>query len=392
MAWGENNNKGPWGNVGGKKPADNKNAGEKKQTAYKPEANSGSGGGGDKIIDIDKLFRTPNGKGNGSAYYGGGKGNYFINAKILMTIIILALVGWGLTGFYKVDASEEGVVLRFGKYNRTASEGLRYHLPSPIEQVFIVKKTRINSIEVGFRSNKNSSRGYRNYNYSSKEQKNPSESLMLTGDTNIADVSFVVQWRIKNSFKYLFNITNPNETVKAVSESAMREVIGKSYFAEAMTTKRNQIERDVESLIQSTLDSYNAGIEIYVVNLNDVQNPSPVMPAFLDVETAKQDMETAINKAKSYENDIVPKARGEARKIIQDAEAYRKEVVSIAEGNAARFESVYDEYRKAKDVTKKRIYLETMEDILKHTQKIIMDSKAGNNVLPYLPLNGLQNK
>lgn len=390
MAWGENNNKGPWGNTGAKKPTDNKNSGEKKQQSNKPEVSSGSGGG-DKIIDIDKLFRTPNGKGGGGAYYGGGKGGYFINSKILITIIILALVGWGLTGFYKVDASEEGVVLRFGKYNRTASEGLRYHLPSPIEQVFIVKKTRINSIEVGFRSNKSSSRGY-NYNYGNKEQKNPSESLMLTSDTNIADVSFVVQWRIKNSFKYLFNITNPLETVKAVSESAMREVIGKSYFAEAMTTKRNQIERDVESLIQSTLDSYNAGIEIYVVNLNDVQNPAPVMPAFLDVETAKQDKETAINKAKSYENDIVPKARGEARKIIQDAEAYRKEVVSIAEGNAARFESVYDEYRKAKDVTKKRIYLETMEDILKHTQKIIMDSKAGNNVLPYLPLNGLQSK
>ncbi|HCR85385.1 MAG TPA: FtsH protease activity modulator HflK, partial [Alphaproteobacteria bacterium] len=228
------------------------------------------------------------------------------------------------------------------------------------------------------------------YDADQQSSTRPSESLMITGDTNIADVSFVVQWRIKNSFEFLFNITNPVETVKSVAESSMREVIGKSMFAESMTTKRNQIEQEVRDLMQHTLDDYKAGIEIYIVNLNDFQNPAPVMPAFLDVETAKQDRETSINKAKSYENSVVPKARGEARKLIQEAEAYKQEVVSIAKGNVARFTSVYDEYVKAKDVTKKRMYLDTMHNIYMNTSKIVIDGKAGNGVVPYLPLERLK--
>jgi membrane protease subunit HflK len=383
MAWGENNNdnnNSPWGNFSKK--------GESKQSTFGMGGGSFGGGGNDKMFNFDKFFKNNN----------GNNGEFLINGKILLGLIIVALIGWGLTGFYTVDATEEGVVLRLGEYHRTAPEGLRYHLPSPIEEVFIVKKTLINSVEVGFRRSSKDSRfgslnsfGRLNEN-TSEDFKQPSESLMITGDTNIADVSFVVQWRIKNSFEFLFNITNPIETVKSVSESAMREIIGRSLFAESMTTNRNLIEDDVKNLVQNILDSYNAGIEIYAVNLNDVQNPAPVMPAFLDVETAKQDMQTAINKAKSYENGVVPKARGEARKLIQESEAYKQEVVSIAKGDAARFNSVYNEYVKAKDVTRKRIYIETMQKIYADTNKIILDDSGKSGVVPYLPLNNLNKK
>lgn len=376
----ENNNKSPWGNLGDKKPSGNKPT---LGSLNGSSSNSSSGGGGnDKIIDFEKFFKKPDGSGNGEIT---------ISLRAFIALLVVAIVGWGLTGFYKVDASEEGTVLRFGKFHRTASEGLRYHLPAPIERVFIVKKTVINSVDIGFRGRGSEDAqafgSYNRFNNDGQDVKQLSESLMITGDTNIADVSFTVQWRIKNSFQFLFNITNPVETVKSVAESSMREVIGRSMFAASMTTKRNEIETDVKDLIQHTLDLYKAGIEIYVVNLNDFQNPAPVMPAFLDVETAKQDKETAINKAKSYENSVVPKARGESRKLIQEAEAYKQEVVAIATGDASRFEAVYKEYAKAKDVTKKRIYLETMQEVYGKTQKLVVDGKAGNGVVPYLPLN-----
>ena len=220
---------------------------------------------------------------------------------------------------------------------------------------------------------------------------------MITGDTNIADVSFTVQWRIKDSFNYLFKVANTGDsmqdTIKAVAESAMREIIGRTNFAEAMTTKRAQIEKEVQEIIQNVLNTYESGVEIYAVNLNDVQNPEPVMPAFLDVETAKQDRETSINRAKAYENEIIPRARGEAQNIIQNAEAYKQEVISIATGEAARFASVYNEYVKAKDITKKRMYLETMQQIMAGTDKVIMNRGSSNNgVLPYLPLPEIKRK
>lgn len=381
MGWGDNT-KGPWGNQGGtQKPTPKKVGGGGKS--------GGNNGGDDKVIDLDAFFKKAG---------GGGNGDFKLGLKGFVGLIVVALIGWSLTGFYKVDASEEGVVVRFGKYHRIAPEGLRFHLPYPIEQVYIVKKTKINSVQIGYR--RTTSRGLssrfgnrlRNVgksSSSSREVKNSKESLMITGDTNIADVSFTVQWRIKDSLSYLFKISNPVETVKSVAESAMREVIGRSKFAEAMTIKRSDIEIEVQKIIQDILNSYEAGIEIYIVNLNDVQNPAPVMPAFLDVETAKQDRETAINRAKSYENDIIPKARGEAQKTIQDAEAYRQKIISIATGEADRFSQVYNEYRKAKDVTKKRIYLETMQEVMSGTDKVIISEGAGKGVLPYLPLKEL---
>jgi membrane protease subunit HflK len=395
MAWGDNT-KGPWGNLGG---------GNKDNKPSNPFG-GGSGGGNNNNnnnnkppFDFEKLFKKPSGGGNGNIP------EIKINVKGIIAILLLVVVGWMMTGFYVVDASEEGVVLRFGKYHRTASEGLRYRLPSPFERVYIVKKTVINSIQIGYRSGStapinNSVRGMaaqlRQQIAPTAETRQLQESLMITGDTNIADVSFAVQWRIKDSFNFLFQVANASETmedtIKSVAESAMREVIGRTDFSEAMTTKRSEIENNVKDIIQGVLNSYNSGVEVYAVNLNDVQNPEPVMPAFLDVETAKQDRETAINRAKSYENEVVPRARGEAQKVIQEAEAYKQQVIAVASGEAQRFISIYNEYAKAKDVTRKRMYLETMQEILTGTDKVIMDSKQGSGVVPYLPLPELRKK
>lgn len=391
MAWGDNT-KGPWGNLGG---------GNKDN---KPSNPFGGGSGGNNNnnnkppFDFEKFFKKPSGGGNGNMP------EIKINVKGIIAILLLVVVGWMMTGFYVVDASEEGVVLRFGKYHRTATEGLRYRLPSPFERVYVVKKTAINSIQIGYRSSSQaqavSARGIASQ---MKQQFSPGvetqqlqESLMITGDTNIANVTFAVQWRIKDSFNFLFKVANSSEvmedTIKSVSESAMREVIGRTDFSEAMTTRRGQIEADVQKIIQGVLNSYESGIEIYAVNLNDVQNPEPVMPAFLDVETAKQDKETAINRAKSYENEVVPRARGESQKIIQEAEAYKQQVISVASGEAQRFISIYNEYAKAKDITKKRMYLETMQEVLTGTDKVIMDGKQSSGVVPYLALPELKKR
>jgi membrane protease subunit HflK len=402
MAWGDNS-KGPWGKGGSSSGKSGSNNGSKGETQSRPKKGnigsknsddgfksgspfSGGSGAGEKVIDIDSFFK------------GGGGGDFQINTKIVIALLLVAILGWAATGFYKVDASEVGVVLRFGKYERTEPEGLRYHIPFPIEKVYIVQTTKINSIQIGYRSSQNDNIRIRDYfknratTSSGNEIKLPAESLMITGDTNIADVNFAVQWRIKEAKNYLFNISNPEETIKAVAESAMRETIGKSKFAEAMTTKRAAIENEVQNIVQTVLDSYEAGIDIYAVNLNDVQNPAPVMPAFLDVETAKQDRETAINKAKAYENEIIPNARGQAQKLIQEAEAYREQVISIAEGEAKRFADILTEYSKAKDVTKKRIYIETMQEVLRESDKIVLGEGAGGNVLPYLPLKDMNKK
>lgn len=389
MAWGDNT-KSPW-------DTNNKGSNKGRPTAN----NDGKTGGQSKISDIEELLlksRKNNSGGNRGNSNGGDFFPFQVNGLVLSGLFAVVLIGWLLTGFYEVDSSEEGVVLRFGKYHRTEIEGLGYHLPSPIEKVYITQKTKVNSIQIGYRSEDLSnngtifSRNDKQQQSFGRELRNSSESLMITGDTNIADVTFVVQWRIANSLKYLFNITNPEQTIRYVAESAMREVIGRSKFAEAMTTNRNIIANEVYDIIQSVLDSYDAGIEIYAVNLNDVQNPSPVMPAFLDVETAKQDKETAINRAKSYENDIIPKARGDAEKMIKEAEAYREQVVSLAKGQADRFSQVLKEYNKAKDVTKRRIYLETMQEIFADTDKILVGSGVGENIMPYLPLNELNKK
>lgn len=381
---GNNNNgkKSPWGS-GPAKPTGSKPEGTNKPTGggtpNKPSKPNNTGFG--SFIDIEKFFKEPK---RPSA------GDFNISPKAILSLIALAVILWVFSGIYQLGPEQQGVVLRFGKFTRSAEAGLNIHLPYPFEEVIKVPVTKVNSLEVGFRSGVAGSR--RKGNDTGSETKVLAESLMITGDTNIADVSFEVQWRISDAEKYLFNVREPELTVKALSESAMREVIGRTFFEVAMGEGRQQIEDEAKNIIQTGLDSYDAGIQIIMLQLRPVQNPGPVMDAFLDVETAKQDKETAINKGKAYANDIIPRARGDAERIIQESEAYKAEVVSIANGDAQRFASVLKEYNVAKDVTKKRIYLETMQGILAGTNKIVIDNKGNNGVLPYLPLQELNKK
>lgn len=299
----------------------------------------------------------------------------------LLIIVVLALALWGFSGFYQVQPDELGVVLRFGAINRIAPPGLRYHLPSPIESVERPKVTRVNRVEVGFRAG-DSGRA---------NQDLPRESLMLTGDENIVDINFTVFWVIKNAQAYLFNIRDPDATVKSAAESAMREVVGETPIAQALSEGRGKIETDTQHLLQGILDAYGAGIEVNNLQLLKVDPPAPVIDAFRDVQRALADRERLRNEAESYRNDIVPKARGAAVAIKQEAEAYRQEIIARAHGDADRFLAVYHAFKAAQDVTVQRLYLETMEEILKNSNKVIIDKSAegGSGVLPYLPLPAL---
>ncbi len=302
---------------------------------------------------------------------------------LLIAAPIIALLGFYLFTF-RVNPDELGVVMRFGQFVRQEPPGLHFRLPPPIEEVRLPKVTRQNIIEIGMRS------GVTTRNYQTTVRDVPEESLMLTGDENIVDVDFVVYWRIKDAAAYLFNIQQPEQTVKEVAESAMREIVGKSNIAPLLTEARQQAEVDAQKLIQSTLDSYNAGIQVDQVQLQKVDPPSQVIDAFRDVQAARADQERLQNEAFSYANRIVPEARGEAERILQGAEGYKQQTVAEAQGQAARFTKVYDEYVKAPDVTRQRLFLETMERVLAGTDKIIIDQKSGQGVVPFLPLDQLQ--
>ena len=296
--------------------------------------------------------------------------------------MLAAVAIWGFSGFFRVDPDELGVVLRFGKYVREVQPGLNYHLPYPIETVLTPKALRVNKIDIGMRVVEDLRRG-------TTIRDVPEESLMLTGDENIVDVDFSVLWKIKPNGvgDYLFNIQQPEGTVKAVAESAMREVVGRSNIQPILTGARQNIETAVQDLMQKVLDEYGAGIQITQVQLQKVDPPSQVIDAFRDVQAARADLERAQNEAQTYANRVVPEARGRASQIIQNAEAYREQTVAEAKGATSRFLQVYDEYKKAPDVTRQRMYLETMERLFGGTDKIIMDS--GSGVVPYLPLDQL---
>jgi membrane protease subunit HflK len=258
-------------------------------------------------------------------------------------------------------------------------------LPAPIEEVETPKVTRVNRIDIGFRTAGDLGRA-------TASRDVPEESLMLTGDENIIDIDFAVFWVIKDAGQFLFNIQNPEATAKAAAESAMREVVGKTVIAQALAEGRQKIEDEVRSLTQEILDSYGAGILVQEVKLQKVDPPGPVIDAFRDVQRARADLERQRNEAEAYANDVLPRARGEAEKMIQEAEAYRQEVVARAEGDANRFLAVYKEFSRARDVTTRRIYLETMEQVLRGINKIIVDNKGGTGVVPYLPLPELQKR
>lgn len=311
------------------------------------------------------------------------------NPRFFIVIGMLILGFWLASGFYIVEPEEEAAVLRFGKYHRAAYPGLNYALPHPFERVIKQKVMRIEREEIGFRSNQfEGARGFRNV------QKNlAEESLMLTGDENIVDINFEVQWKIRNLKDYLFNLHIPKETVKSAAESAMREVIGNTPIAAALADGRSEVERKTLELLQQVLDSYQSGVEVIRLQMLKVDPPAEVVDAFRDVQTARADKEREINQAQAYQNDAIPRARGEAARIIQDAEAYKQEVIARASGDANRFLAIHEEYKLARDITSKRLYLETMESILQGMDKIIVDSsKSTQGILPYLPLPSISKK
>jgi membrane protease subunit HflK len=304
----------------------------------------------------------------------------------VLLIIVGALAVWGLSGFFRVQSEELGVVLRFGKHVRTVQPGLNYHLPYPIETVLLPKALRVSTISIGTTTVADAARRGR------ATRSVPEESLMLTGDENIVDVDFAVLWRIKPDGvgNYLFNIQNPEGTVKAVAESAMRDIIGRSEIQPILTGARTTTENAVQEMMQKILDGYGAGVLVQQVQLQKVDPPQQVIDAFRDVQAARADLERLQNEAQTYANRVIPDARGRAAQIIQNAEGYKEQAVAEAKGQSARFLKVYEEYKKAPDVTRQRIYLETMEKVLSGADKLVTDGSNGTQgVVPYLPLNEL---
>ena len=361
MPW-SNQGGGPWGSGGGSKGP----------------WGSGQPPSGPTPPDLEEFLRRSQDKLRTVLMLPGGN----LGGKGLSLILLAAIAIWGFSGFFRVDPDELGVVLRFGKYVREVQPGLNYHLPYPIETALTPQALRVNKIDIGMRVAADLRRG-------TTIRRVPEESLMLTGDENIVDVDFSVLWKIKPNGvgDYLFNIQQPEGTVKAVAESAMREVVGRSNIQPILTGARQNIETGVQDLMQSVLDKYGAGIQITQVQLQKVDPPSQVIDAFRDVQAARADLERSQNVAQTYANKVVPEARGRAAQITQNAEAYREQTVAEAKGATSRFLQVYDEYKKAPDVTRQRMYLETMERLFGGTDKIIMDS--GGGVVPYLPLDQL---
>ncbi len=353
----------------------------KNQSPWGSPPGGGNGGfrRGPTPPDIDEVVKKIQNFIN--KFTGGGKGG----TKPIMFGLIVLLVLWALSGLYRVLPDEQGVVLRFGKFVNTTQPGLNYHLPYPIESVLTPKVTKVNRMDIGFRSARDTG-----FSQGGGVADVPEESLMLTGDENIVNIDFSVFWVIKDAGNFLFKIQDPEGTVKAAAETAMREVIARSNIQPILTEGRSKIEIDTQEIIQSILDEYNSGIEITQVQTQKADPPDQVIDAFRDVQAARADMERSKNEAEAYSNDVIPRARGEAAKILQAAEAYKKEVVAKAEGEASRFISIYNEYKNAKQVTQERMYLETMEKVLADIDKVIIDKESGSGVVPYLPLPELK--
>lgn len=336
------------------------------------------GGSGPQPPDLEELLRK--GQDRFRKVMPGGFGS----GKGFALIAVAALALWLLTGFYRVQPDEKGVVLRFGEYVRTEESGLHYRLPTPFESVLTPKVTTINRVELGFRSIGE----VRGRAAASRDMLE--ESLMLTGDENIVDIHFSVFWKVKpgGAEAYLFNVRDPEGTVKVAAESAMRDIVGQMPIQSALTEGRAVIETKTRDLLQQLLDGYKTGIEITQVQLLKSDPPAQVIDAFNDVQRAKADQERSRNEAEAYRNDIIPRARGKAEQMVQEAAAYKEQVLNLAQGEAGRFTSVADAYAQAKDVTARRLYLETMEQVLRGSNKVIIDSGAqgGQGVVPYLPL------
>jgi len=289
--------------------------------------------------------------------------------------ILLLIVLWICSGFYQVQPSEAGVVLRFGKYADTTEAGLHYHWPAPIETVIKVNVTQERSINLGTAD----ARDFRNNAFT--------ESHMLTGDENIVDINLTVVWKIKDAKDYLFSIRDPDETVSVAAQSVLREIVGQSEMQPIITGDRGKVEDDTKEELQRVLDEFASGISIVRVKLQKADPPREVVDAFNEVQRAKADMERFKNEAEAYRNEVLPKAHGRAAQITQDAEAYKAAVINKAEGEAKRFASVYAAYKDGKEVTVKKMYLETLEDVLSKANKVIIDPSQKGNLLPVLSLD-----
>ena len=356
---GGGNDGGPWGNGNGGNPF-------------------GGGGGRPQPPDIEEMLRRSQDKVK-SLFPEGG------SLKGIILLVAAVIVIWASSGIYRVNPGEQGVEMLFGKFVKRTGPGLHFWAPSPIGDVIKPNVERTNSINIGYRGVGDVERsGTRDVS---------EESLMLTSDQNIIDIDFVVQWRIKNAADYLFNIRDPQATIKIAAESSMREVIGQTPLEEAITTKRQMVQQDTKDLLQKILDQYGAGVAIAEIQLQAADPPKEVIDAFNDVQRAKQDQERSVNEATAYKNDIVPRANGQAQKMLQDAEAYKEKVIKEAQGEAKRFLSVYETYLGAKDVTTRRLFLERMQQVLKASEKVIIDKgQGGSGVVPYLPLPELKKR
>lgn len=369
-------NKNPWG-------SNNNNGGDGPKSPWGSGPGGPSGGGGSghgPQPDIDEVLRQA--QENLRDFMPGGMNS---GKFVTMGFILLVLL-WLASGFFIVEPGHHGVVQRFGEWDRTrAEEGLGYHAPWPVETVTILNVANVQEMSVGFvELNGRSGQVKRDI---------PEESLMLTSDRNVVDLDMIVQWNIKSSEDYLFNIWNPEDTLKKVAQSAIREVVGQTEMFPIITRDRENVAQRAREIMIKNLDDYKSGINITQVLIQEAEVHPDVQDAFQDVQSAKQDADDVQNRAEAYREDILPKARGQAIKMKQQAEGYRQSVIARAEGDAQRFNAVYEAYKAGKDVTRRRIYIETMESVLQNAQKIILDENSengGSGVVPYLPLNELK--
>ncbi|MEO8927392.1 MAG: FtsH protease activity modulator HflK [Caulobacteraceae bacterium] len=353
MPWNDHANPGPWGTPpggdDGRKPD-----GDEPPRREEPRRRPPPPPGGPDLADLqrrlaeaaNRLFRGPAGQG--------------IRPPAIAAIAAVAFLAWILTGVYTVQAYQEAVVTRFGGYARSVGPGLHYHLPIPIERAELVSVTNQNKTVVGGVAGAEA----------------PDESLMLTGDENIVDLSFAVQWHVADAAAYLFRVRDPSDAVKAVAESAMREVVGRSALKSILTNGRGDVQTQTLALMQRILDSYHAGVTIDAVQIQNANPPAEVVPAYQDIAKAGQDAQSSINDANTYRNRVVNEAKGDAAKIVQAAQGYREQVVREAQGQADRFNQVYAQYRRAPAVTRERLYIQTMQQVLSHTHKVIIDAKG----------------
>lgn len=370
MPWNDKSNPGPWGSPpsggGGNDDRDGKPDGGSGQGSpwsrpsrpsepREPRRRLG-GPNGPETPDLDALTREL--RDRARRFFRGPGGRQIRPQSVAA---VAAVIGglWLLTGVYVVQPNEEGVVTRFGAYAGTALPGLQYHLPWPLETVEKVQVTAVRRTDVG--------------RPAAAGAEAPGESLMLTGDENIVNLDFTVQWRVSNAARYLFTLDDPEQSVRAVAESAMREVVGRTALQPILSSGRGEVQNQTAALMQRVLDAYGAGVEVVEVQISNANPPDEVVPAFRAVASANQEAESRINEANAYRNRVVAEARGQASAIRAQAEAYREQAIRQAEGDAARFTEVYEQYRQAPEVTRRRLYLETMERAIRNSRTIVAE-------------------